>query len=131
MKGKAEDSQAVGKISINNLDENCIIDTGAVTTVTHINRADFLKLKDIGITKIFLTVGGAVEVRYHVADNIRFGEYEKTNKIIGCYVPTADYEKEIERRKRRPVETIVGMDVIKEGVLTITKGAVWELSFDR
>ena len=99
-------------------------------TVTNINKAEGLKLKDIRITKIFLTVGGTVEVRYHIANHVRFGEYEKTNKIIGCYVPTRDYEKEIKRRERRPIETIVGMDILREGALTITKGAVWELAFN-
>jgi len=103
MKGKVEDGQAVGRISINNVDEDCIIDTGAAATVTNINKAERLKLKDIRITKIFLTVGGTVEVRYHVSNHVKFGEYEKTNKIIGCYVPTRDYEKEIERRERRPI----------------------------
>ena len=113
MKGKVENGQAVGKISINNMDEDCIIDTGAAVTVTNINKAEQLKLKDIRITKIFLTVGGTVEVIYHVANHIRFGEYEKTNKIIGCYVPTKNYEKGIERREIRPIETIVGMGFCK------------------
>lgn len=130
MKGKVEDGQAVGKITINNVDEKCIIDTGAAVTVTNTNKAKALKLKDIKITKIFLTVGGTVEVRYHVANHVRFGEYEKTNKIIGCYVPTRDYEKEIKRRKRRPIETIVGMDILREGTLTISKGTTWELAFN-
>lgn len=130
MRGKVEDGQSVGKISINNMDEKCIIDTGAAVTVTNINKAKALKLKDIKITKIFLTVGGTVEVRYHVANHVRFGEYEKTNKIIGCYVPTRDYEKEIKRRKRRPIETIVGMDILREGTLTISKGTTWELAFN-
>lgn len=130
MRGKVEDGQALGRISINNMDEKCIIDTGAAVTVTNINKAKALKLKDIKITKIFLTVGGTVEVRYHVANHVRFGEYEKTNKIIGCYVPTRDYEKEIKRRKRRPIETIVGMDILREETLTITKGATWELAFN-
>jgi len=130
MKGKVENGQAVGKISINNVDEDCIIDTGAAVTVTNIKKAEGLKLKDIRITKIFLTVGGTVEVRYHVANHVKFGEYEKTNKIIGCYVPTRDYEKEIKRRERRPIETIVGMDILIEGTLTITEGAMWELAFN-
>lgn len=130
MRGKVKDGQAIGKISINNVDENCIIDTGAAVTVTNINKAKALKLKDIKITKIFLTVGGTVEVRYHVAKHVRFGEYEKTNKIIGCYVPTRDYEKEIKRRERRPIETIVGMDILREGTLTITKGATWKLTLN-
>lgn len=130
MKGKVEDGQALGRILINNVNEDCIIDTGAAVTVTNINKAEGLKLKDIRITKIFLTVGGTVEVRYHVANHVRFGEYEKTNKIIGCYVPTRDYEKEIKRRERRPIETIVGMDILREGTLTITKGTMWELAFN-
>jgi len=130
MKGKVEDGQAVGRISINNVDEDCIIDTGAAVTVTNINKAERLKLKDIKITKIFLTVGGTIEVRYYVASYVRFGEYEKTNKIIGCYVPTRDYEKEIKRRERRPIETMIGMDILREGALTITKGAMWELAFN-
>jgi len=130
MKGKVEDGQAAGRISINNVDEDCIIDTGAAVTVTNMNKAERLKLKDIKITKIFLTVGGAIEVRYHVASHVKFGEYEKTNKIIGCYVPTGDYEKEIKRRERRPIETMVGMDILREGTLTVTKGGTWELAFN-
>jgi len=98
MKGKVEDGQALGSILINNVEEDCIIDTGAAITVTSINRAEDLRLKDIRTTKIFLTVGGTIEVRYHVAHHIRFGEYEKTDKIIGCYVPTRDYEKEIKKK---------------------------------
>ena len=130
MKGKVEDGQAVGSISINNVEEDCIIDTGAAITVTNINRAEGLRLKDIRTTKIFLTVGGTIEVRYHVADHVRFGEYEKTDKIIGCCVPTRDYEKEVKRRERRPIETMVGMGILREGTLTINKGNTWELTFN-
>jgi len=57
--------------------------------------------------------GRTIEARYHVASHVRFREYEKTNKIIGCYVPTSDYEKEIKRRERRPIETMVGMDILE------------------
>jgi len=32
--------------------------------------------------------------------------------------------------ERRPIETMVGMDILREGTLTITKGNTWELTFN-
>ena len=70
-------------------------------------------------------------MRYQIATQVKLGEHEERDKLIGCYVPTKEYEEELSRRERRPIETLIGMDLLKKGTLKITKGTSWELTFDQ
>ena len=130
MRGRVQEDQAIAPMIINGKKELGILNTGAIITATNISKAQTLRLRDIKLTKFFLTVGGIVEVRYHVANRVKLGEHEELDKIIGCYVPTKEYQEEVKRREKIPVETLIGMDLLKKETFRIGKGKSWELRFD-